>query len=513
MMPWEKYSQDTAASAIGPWDKYKSGVTTAATPSAAAEHPQNMSAFVGGNLSKGVADVAGLPVDLSSSAIEGTKALANRILGTHLKATQAPVGGSEWLKQKFGQVGAIGPSAEPRTAGQRIVAAGLEAAPSAVLPGGGAKALPRIAAAAGGGVGGEIGRQVGGTGGQIVGSILGGGAGGMVGAERGIAAPPNEAARASKASGIPLTLGQETGSKALTFSENTLRDLFPSAGTAHKDELAQVNAGVNRINELADRISAPQGVPGEALETNIGEKLRYAYQNTVKKIDTLRSTQAEKDYGAVRKLSGDKPVVGYSNTMTTLDKIIAENENVPSADARKVAAQAKSIKDALTVTKAGAAGAPAGAILGTDSRPLRPAIPAVPDTRGTATHTINDAMKTRSAWGQAARRSGNIFSDIDPNANQILAKRLFGAINKDFDAASTAQTPIAQALKAANQNYAKASQSLSFVEKSALGKLLGEDVADAAFTGVQASTKAPEAIAKKYLAMTPSQAKSVTAIL
>src|SRR5882672_9239248 len=112
MMPWEKYSQDTAASAIGPWDKYKSGVTTAATPSAAAEHPQNMSAFVGGNLSKGVADVAGLPVDLSSSAIEGTKALANRILGTHLKATQAPVGGSEWLKQKFGQVGAIGPSAE-----------------------------------------------------------------------------------------------------------------------------------------------------------------------------------------------------------------------------------------------------------------------------------------------------------------------------------------------------------------------------------------------------------------
>jgi hypothetical protein len=474
--------------------------------------PQNMTAFVGGNLSKGVADVAGLPVDLASSAIEGVKGVANKF-GANLKETQAPVGGSEWIKQKLSQIGSISQSAEPRTPGQRIVAAGLEAAPSAVLPGGGAKALPRIGAAVGGGVGGEVGRQIGGTTGQVVGSLVGGGLGGMAGAERGIAKPPSEAARASQESGIPLTLGQETGSKALTSVENRLRELFPSKGTAHADELKQVTAGANRVTELADRLSAPQGVPGELLETNIGEKLRYAYQNTVSKIDSARDTQATHDYGVVRQLAGDKPVIGYKNTMDTLDKIIAENTNVPSADAKKVAAQAESIKKALTVTTPGAPGKPASAILGPSGAPATAAIPAAPAATGTATHTINDAMKTRSAWGRAARRSGNIFSDIDPTANQMLAKRLFGAINKDFESASTAQTPVAQALKAANQNYAKASQSLTFIEKSALGKLLGEDVADAAFTGVQGSTKAPEAIAKKYLSMTPSQAKSVTAIL
>jgi len=476
------------------------------SPAAPTQPKQNMGAFIGGNISEGVADVAGLPVDLASSAIEGVKGVAN-LFGAGLKETQAPIGGSEWIKQKLTQIGSIGPSAEPRTPTQRVVAAGLEAAPSAVLPGGGARALPRLGAAVGGGVGGEIGRQIGGTPGQIAGTVLGGGLGGMAGAERGIPKPPSEAARASQASGIPLTLGQETGSKSLVFSENRLRELFPSAGTAHADELKQVEAGVNRINQLADQISAPQGVPGEALATNIGEKLRQAYKNTVDKIDSLRETTANRDYGEVRKLAGSNPVIGYKNTMATLDKIIAENANVPSADARKVAKQAQEIKDALTTTTPGA---PASSILGPSGKPL---IPAAPSVTGTATHTIDDAMKTRSAWGKAARRTGNIFSDIDPNANQVLAKRLFGAINKDFEDASTAKTPIAQALKAANQNYAKASQSLTFVEKSALGKLLGEDVADAAFTGVQGSTKAPEAIARRYLNMDPSQAKAVTAIL
>ena len=481
-----------------------SQLNSSATP---AQPKQNMGAFIGGNISKGIADVAGLPVDLASSAIEGTKGLINKVAGTHLQETQAPIGGSEWIKQKLAQIGSIGPSAEPRTPTQRVVAAGLEAAPSAALPGGGARALPRLGAAVGGGVGGEIGRQIGGTPGQIAGTVLGGGLGGMAGAERGIPKPPSEAARASQASGIPLTLGQETGSKSLVFSENRLRELFPSAGTAHADELKQVEAGVNRINQLADQISAPQGVPGAALDTNIGEKLRNAYKTTVDKIDSLRETTANRDYGEVRKLAGGNPVIGYKNTMATLDKIIAENANVPSADARKVAKQAQEIKDALTTTTPGA---PASSILGPSGKPL---IPAAPPVTGTATHTIDDAMKTRSAWGKAARRTGNIFSDIDPNANQVLAKRLFGAINKDFEDASTAKTPIAQALKAANQNYAKASQSLTFVEKSALGKLLGEDVADAAFTGVQGSTKAPEAIARRYLNMDPSQAKAVTAIL
>lgn len=470
--------------------------------------------FVGGNLGKGVADVAGMPVDLANSAIEGVKGGINALghVGlpqAHLKAVEAPVGGSEWIKQKLTNAGVIPQAATPTSAGGKILAAGLEGAPSAVLPGGASKMLPRIGAAFGGAAGGEAGRQIGGMPGQLIGSLLGGGVGGAAGAERPTVAPraPTEAARASRASGIPLTLGQETGNTALKFTENRLRELFPSAGTAEADEARQVRAGVARVNQLADQMSAPSGVPNELLQTNIGEKLRTAFTSTVGKIAKVRDDQATRDYGEVRKLAGNQPVVKYDATMQTLDKIIAENQNVPTGDAKKILAQAQQMKRELTQTAPGRAPSP---ILNAQGQPMAAGTAPV---QGAVAHTIGDAMKTRSAWGRAARRSGNLFTDIDPNANQVYAKRLFAAINRDFEQAGGGQGAIADALKKANANYAKSSQSLQFVESSALGKLLGKDVVDAAFSGVQGSTQAPEAIAKRYLSLTPSQAKAVTAIL
>jgi hypothetical protein len=454
------------------------GAQPATSP--APQPPQSLGGFVGGNLAKGAAQVAGIPAEVGRQLGEPLTSPAaeqfNKLIKAPTpKAGQPMAGSAEHIEDLLKQHGIITQSAEPRGKGQQIAAAGLQALPSALLPGGGAKALPRLGAALGGGIGGEVGRQIGGVPGQVAGSLLGGAAGGMAGAERGIPKPPSEATRASKASGIPLTIGQETGSKAATFTENTLRDLFPSAGTAHADELAQVTAGAKRVDQLASQMGTATG-DAEA----IGNQLRTSYKDTVGKIDRLRSSQANTDYGAVRAMAAGKPIIGYKNTLDTLDEIIKNNKNVPAGDSVKIAKQAQSMRDLIAKQK---------------------------------TATVEDAMKTRSAWGKAAARTGNIFSDIDQNANQVMAKRLFAAINKDFDDASTASTPVAQALRKANQNYAKSSQSIDFIKKSALGKLLGEDVTDAAFSGQTASTKAPEMIAKRYLSMSPSEAKSVTAIL
>ena len=448
--------------------------------------PQSAAGFVGGNIAKGVAQTVGSYAEKARELVNLPGDIANRVLESVLgkKAPAVPKAaptavGPEELTAAGEKAGAIGPSAEPRTTGQRYAAAALQALPAAALPGAGTGVLGRVAPAVGAGLGGEAGRQLGGETGAFLGSLLGGAAGGAAAGARqaAIPKPPSEAARASQASGIPLTLGQETGSKALQFSENRLKELFPSKGVAAADELRQVAAGVNRVTELADQVSKRATADPEA----IGNQLRTAYKDTVTKLDKMRDTQAKTDYGAVRKAAGDQKVIGYKNTLDELDKIITENKGVPpGGDAAKIAAQATAIRDFIT-------------------------------KQGTA--TVGDAMKTRSAWGKAARRTGNVFSDIDPNANQVLAKRLFGAVNRDFDAASTANTPIASLLKTANANYAKASQSLDFVQKSALGKLLGEDVVDALGTGATASTKAPEAIAKRYLTMTPSEARSVTNIL
>ena len=454
------------------------GVQPAAPPTQ--QPPQSMAGFVGGNLAKGAAQVAGIPAEVGRQLGEPlTSPEAEKfnklIKAPTPKAGQPMVGSTEHVEDLLRQHGIITQSAEPRTTAQKYGAAALQALPSAAIPGGAARALPRIGAAVGSGLGGEAGRQFGGAPGQIAGSLLGGAAGGMAGAERGIPRPPSEAQRASQASNIPLTLGQETGNKALTSVENRLRELFPSKGTAHADELAQVTAGAKRVDELAARMGNATG-DAEA----IGNQLRSSYKNTVQNVDKLRSSQAATDYGAVRTMANGKPVIAYKNTLDALDQIIQQNKNVPAGDAVKIAKQAQQMRDLL-------------------------------QKQGTA--TVDDAMKTRSAWGKAAGRTGNVFSDIDPNANQMLAKRLFAAVNKDFDDASTAQTPVAQALRKANQNYAKSSQSIDFIKKSALGKLLGEDVTDAAFSGQTASTKAPELIAKRYLSMNPSEARSVTSIL
>lgn len=495
------------------------GAPAPAAKAAGDQSSQSMTGFVGGNLAKGVAGAVGpiaekaqslvdLParafdkaLDIVTGGMSGKQKPASTLPKT---ADKLPVG-DDALQAAMKKMGLIGKSAEPRTTAQRYGAAALQALPAVALPGAGEGVLGRVLPQLGGALGGQAGQDIGGAPGRLAGTLLGGGVGGFATTRPSqISRPPqSEAARASESSGIPLTLGQETGSSSLQFLENRLRELFPSKGTAHADEAKQVAAGVTRVNELADQLSKQAVADPEA----IGNRLRSAYVDTVGKIADQRDKQASVDYGKVRSLAGNKPVIRYQNVTDELQKIIEENKNVPAGDAKKIASQARGLLDQLTEAQAGQAPSP---IILPSGQPARLPTPPVP---GVKTATVLDAMKTRSAWGKAARRTGNIFSDIDPNANQMLARRLFGAINKDFDAASTADTPIAKALKDANQNYAKASKSIEFIDQSALGKLLGKDVTDAAFTGETFSTKAPEAIAKRYLTMQPSQSAQVTAIL
>ncbi|MHB9838527.1 hypothetical protein Q8F57_027235 [Paraburkholderia terrae] len=492
------------------------GAPAPASNPPAGQPPQSMTGFVGGNLAKGAADtvgsVAGKAQDLVDLPAKSFNKALDIVTGGKGKppiklpstSEKLPVG-EDALQSALKKMGVITQSAEPRTKAQKYGAAALQALPAAALPGAGETVLGRVLPQLGGALGGQAGEDIGGTPGRLAGTLLGGMGGGLAATRRGqISHPPqSEAARASESSGIPLTIGQETGSSTLQFLENRLRELFPSKGTANADEARQVAAGVRRVNELADQLSTHNIADPEA----IGNRLRGAYNDAVGKIATARDTNASSDYGKVRALAGTKPVIKYQNVTDELSKIIEENKNVPAGDSKKIASQARTLLDQLTETPAAQSSSP---IVLPSGQPARIAPPPV---AGPTTAAVSDAMKTRSAWGKAARRTGNIFSDIDPNANQMLARRLFGAINKDFDAASTDNTPIAKALKDANQNYSKASKSIEFIEQSALGKLLGKDVTDAAYSGETFSTKAPEAIAKRYLSMEPSQAAQVTSIL
>ncbi|MFM0514257.1 hypothetical protein [Paraburkholderia sp. RL17-373-BIF-A] len=498
--------------------------------SAPSAHPgANTAGFIGGNLGKGVASVAGMPVDLASDAVEGVKGVAN-LFGAHLKADEKPVGGSAWFEDEFKRHGMMPSDAvtTPTSTGGRIAAAALQALPQGALPGGGAKAAARYLGAAASGAGGEIGRVVGGTPGQLVGSMLGGAGGGMAGRENPrIAAGadakrvPTAAQLAADRAGIPLTQGQSTGSQPLRWIEDQLHNTFGSRGTAQESGVDQAAKAVDSINRLADQMQeAPKGVEQADARTNIGERVQNAYKTAIDSMVKARKADADKNYSAVRALAGDQPVVKYDNTMRELDAIIAEHEGVPSDDARTITRKARQMKEDLTTQTPGAAATPAtppSSILDAQGRPLRagtPATPAGPTQTGVAAHTITNAVRTASNWGAAARRTGNIFQDIDPNANQILAKRLYGAIKRDFDAAAaTPDAAWAPALAAANTRYARQSRTIDYVTQSTLGKMLGKDLFDADYSGLQASTKSPESVARKLLALDPSEARHAASIL
>jgi len=137
-----------------------------------------------------------------------------------------------------------------------------------------------------------------------------------------------------------------------------------------------------------------------------------------------------------------------------------------------------------------------------------------PAVTGAIGKTIGEAMKTRSYYGRAAKGAANIFEDLAPNINRALASRLFGAVNKDFDqAAETLGGPLKDAFAKANSNYKAHSQSLEYLEMSALGKLAGDDLVDAAMSGTRTNTVAGEAIVKRIAGLHPSTRANSVEIL
>jgi ElaB/YqjD/DUF883 family membrane-anchored ribosome-binding protein len=285
-----------------------------------------------------------------------------------------------------------------------------------------------------------------------------------------------EGERLAKETGIDLTLGSRSGNKQVLGLENTARQYGPTADRVQEIDVKIANQAIDRVKSLADKITTSKIDP----ET-LGSRIESTVKTAATRLDEMRSKVADRDYGRVRELAGDKPVIGLTNFQEELQKIIAQNENVVGADAQKVVSQAKAALEKV------------GSTLG---------------------NTVDEAMKARRFYGQAAKGAANVFDDVSPNMNRNLAARLFGAINRDFEQASSQVAPgLKNALDTANGNYKKFTQSLEYLEKSALGKLVGEDLADAALSGKSVSTTSGESIIKKINGLDPSTRKTSMEIL
>jgi hypothetical protein len=148
-------------------------------------------AFVGGNLSKGVANLAGLPVDTITGAMNlgrAAQGFAARELTTGRNAApgtrqagldymppliEKPFGGGEWFQDMMRRGGAITPAAEPESGAGRYGAAALQFAPGAAIGRPSAMQAPRaLMATTTSAVGSEAARDIGGDEWAGVGAML-----------------------------------------------------------------------------------------------------------------------------------------------------------------------------------------------------------------------------------------------------------------------------------------------------------------------------------------------------
>jgi hypothetical protein len=308
-----------------------------------------------------------------------------------------------------------------------------------------------------------------------------------------------EGERLAAETGIELTPGARTGNRFMTAMENTARQYGPTSDRVQDIDLKIANQAINRVASIADKISKNTPDP-----ESLGNQIQTTVQSAARQLDKMRSTVADRDYGLVRQIAGDGKVIRLQGFADELSSIIDDYSNVAGADAQKVVAQARAALNRITgVTQPGVPDrvieAPKGNIK----------LYGVKEQTGTLDNSISEAMRTRSFYGKAARGSANVFEDIAPDLQRSLSSRLFRAINDDFDnAAQGANGPLKQALAQANNNYKKASQSLEFLEQSALGKLIGDDLVDAALSGAKVNTTAGEQITQRIAGMHPSVRKN-----
>jgi len=149
----------------------------AAKPAEAEAEPSTL-AFIGGNLSKGVAQLGGLPVDFARNVlnlgIAGAGTAIGAMGGKPPDLIPPAVGGSQSLEALGKKAGVITPAAEPESVGGKYAAAALQAVPSALIGKPSMQQLRRaVTGAVTSGLGAQAGADIAPEGQEAVGAALG----------------------------------------------------------------------------------------------------------------------------------------------------------------------------------------------------------------------------------------------------------------------------------------------------------------------------------------------------
>lgn len=380
---------------------YKPDAAPTVKPPVAAPGGDNDSAFgfVTGNLNKGVAGVAGMPVDTARNAlnlgIAGYGAVKGALGGKppDLIPNDSP-GGSQWIEGKLRKAGSITDAAEPTSAPGRYGAAALQMIPGALTGRGTVAQLPAKAVAGmTSGVGAEAARDIGGDEWAGVGAMVPG-AHKLISppgvTERATAARKADAFGKAKELGVPVLpkdmkldkvtmraedvvnreLGQPQGAEVSPASLKNYRSSFAPAYKAAQESKA-LAAGVvpNRDYTLAidtigkeierNRQQMPETFKGMKATTDLLQEYGYGQptQRPIPPDIAFRALKKLRSDATTNFQSGDPEKVELARVQKSvagsLEKLIEDNlASDPQAmqgfrEARQAIAKSHSVEEAL----------------------------------------------------------------------------------------------------------------------------------------------------------------------
>lgn len=273
--------------------------------------------------------------------------------------------------------------------------------------------------------------------------------------------------------GIDLTPAQITGSKTQTQLENLARQSVFSRAQAFQADQKIVGQWNDYVSGLIDNM----GQGGTSAE--IGQRVQGAVKQATSDLTSARDAAAQQDYGAIRTMLQGKPAVIPQNYLQKLTELGQEFAGGPE---------------------------------GSDYAKLAKTIGSLQET-GLQNADVQTMMKTRRFLSQVAGGQVNLAGETGRGLQKSVASQLLGAIDQDLDAsAQKLGGPVGDMLQQANARYRSFSQQIEGLQNSALGKLVGEDFANAMGSG-QFNSVPGEVVMQRLSQLKPSQLEAAKGIL
>lgn len=270
--------------------------------------------------------------------------------------------------------------------------------------------------------------------------------------------------------GLKFTAGEATGNATAMGIEDALANSARWGGKFAERNQRNTDAVISKFNKELDKI-----YPEATTRSDAGSRLSDAYNSTLNSLLKTRSEQAKMDFNAALEGSKDGYILS-NNLFRELQAIKSEGEGkLLTASDKHAAAVARELLGRAS-TKTGKGNIQSDML------------------------SIKDMARGLSSFSSESRRPGGILDNAKSAAERRVYSRLFKALEADLDAeiASPKGDPARAAkLALARDNFKQFSNKISDIEKTTIGKLVGNAEHDSQGNLVIS----PEKIADKFTGM------------